>query len=160
MSITTSRPINRRQTLAMAASGLAFTLAPIRASAGGTLKVWKDPNCGCCTGWVDHLRKSGFAVEVVETATLQDVKRAKGVPAALASCHTADLDGYVIEGHVPAHALARLLSERPTISGLAVPGMPVGSPGMEGGAPETYEVIAFEGATTRVFGRYRLSQPV
>ena len=110
--------------------------------------VHKDPNCGCCAGWVRHLKEAGFAVTVEETADLQAVRKRMGVPADLAACHTAEIAGYVIEGHVPASAVRRLLKELPNATGLAVPGMPAGSPGMEGGAQQRYDAILF-GATGR-----------
>jgi hypothetical protein len=110
--------------------------------------VRKDPNCGCCTGWVQHLRDAGFAVTVEETADLEVVRKRLGVPADLAACHTAEVAGYVIEGHVPALAVRKLLNERPDAIGLAVPGMPIGSPGMEGGAPQRYDAVLF-GTTGR-----------
>lgn len=99
-------------------------------------------------GWVRHLEKAGFVVRVAETAGLDAVKRRLGVPADLKSCHTAEVDGYVPEGHVPAAAVRRLLEQRPNGIGLAVPGMPAGSPGMEGGVLQKYEVVLF-GATGR-----------
>jgi len=92
--------------------------------------VTKDPNCGCCGGWVDHMKAAGFPVEVVTTPQVNRVKARLGVPDALASCHTAEVGGYVVEGHVPADAVKRLLADKPQAKGLAVPGMPVGSPGM------------------------------
>jgi hypothetical protein len=121
------------------------------------VKVTKDPNCGCCSGWVDHLRASGFAADVVESAQVNRLKARLGVPRDLVSCHTAEVAGYVLEGHVPAGAISRLLAERPAAKGLAVPGMPVGSPGMEveGAAPETYDVILFGPGGQRPFARYR-----
>jgi len=105
--------------------------------------VYKDPSCGCCTGWADHLKQAGFALKVMETKDLDAVKRRLKVPSDLAACHTAEIAGYVVEGHVPALALKRFLNEKPNATGLAVPGMPIGSPGMEGGPPETYTVIQF-----------------
>jgi len=105
--------------------------------------VHKDPNCGCCTGWVRHLKDAGFAVTVEESTDLQPVRKRLGVPADLAACHTAEVDGYVLEGHVPAAAVRRLLEKRPTAIGLAVPGMPAGSPGMESGVPQRYDVVLF-----------------
>jgi hypothetical protein len=117
--------------------------------------VSKDPNCGCCNGWVDHLRQAGFPVAVTNTADLSSLKGRLGVPENLASCHTAEVSGYVIEGHVPADAIKRLLREKPQAVGLAVPGMPIGSPGMEGGTPEEYEVVLFGKDGRGVFGRYR-----
>src|SRR5207302_5829894 len=109
-----------------------------------TILVHKDPNCSCCSGWVRHLKDAGFAVTVEENTDLQPViKNRLGVPADLAACHTAEVDGYVLEGHVPAVAVRRLLEQRPTATGLAVPGMPAGSPGMEGGTPQRYDVVLF-----------------
>lgn len=156
--MSTTLSVSRRSALAMAAGAFAVAVAPARA-ASPALTVWKDPNCGCCTGWVKHLRQNGFAVTVIETANVHDVKRSKSIPQALASCHTAMIEGYAIEGHVPAHAVRRLLQERPKLAGLAVPGMPVGSPGMEGGPPEEYAVMGFNGDAIQVYGRYRLDQP-
>lgn len=110
--------------------------------------VYKSPACGCCSGWMAHLEENGFDVEGVDIAAYAELNRKKvehGVPGNLNSCHTARVGGYTIEGHVPAEVVARLLRERPEdVVGLAVPGMPVGSPGMEGPNPEVYEVIAFD----------------
>ena len=120
------------------------------------ITVFKDPNCGCCKSWVEHLRKHGFAVAVRDTSDVSGAKRSGHVPQQLHSCHTAFVNGYVIEGHVPAADIQRLLTEKPKVAGLAVPGMPVGSPGMEMGArADSYEVVAFnrDGAT-RVFARH------
>jgi hypothetical protein len=119
--------------------------------------VTKDPNCGCCGAWIDHLRASGFIVDVIDSGDVNRLKARLGVPRDLASCHTAEVAGYVIEGHVPADAIKRLLLERPSAKGLAVPGMPVGSPGMEveGAAPETYEVVLFGGTSRKTFARYQ-----
>src|SRR5690606_27035505 len=110
--------------------------------------------------WADHLKQAGFPVEIVETAEISRVKTRLGVPRALASCHTAEVGGYVIEGHVPAGSIKRLLAEKPRAVGLAVPGMPVGSPGMEveGTVPDTYEVVLFGPSGQRTFARYRGSQ--
>jgi len=105
--------------------------------------VHKDPNCSCCSGWVKHLKDAGFVVTVEETADLEPIRKRLGVPVDLAACHTAEVDGYVLEGHVPAVAVRRLLEERPTATGLSVPGMPAGSPGMEGGTTKRYDVILF-----------------
>ncbi len=116
----------------------------------------KDPNCGCCSGWVDHLRKAGFAVEVKDVPDVNRVKARLGVPSDLWACHTAQVAGYVIEGHVPATALRRFLAERPQAKGLAVPGMPAGSPGMEtpGTPAEEYSVTLF-GPIRRVYARFK-----
>ena len=108
------------------------------------MTVYKTPTCGCCSNWVDHMKAAGFPIEAVDTThvDLQGIKRVHGVPAHAASCHTAVVDGYVVEGHVPAEDVARMLRERPDIRGLAVPGMPMGSPGMEGPISQKYDVIA------------------
>lgn len=112
--------------------------------------VYKSPSCGCCSSWVDHLKANGFTVVVHDQDDLSDTKTMLGVPRAMASCHTAVVAGYVIEGHVPAADLARFLKEKPKVLGLAVPGMPAGSPGMEGGKPVPYKVLTFDknGGTT------------
>lgn len=119
------------------------------------LVVHKTPWCGCCTAWVDHMREAGFAVRVTEMEDLEPLKARHGVTAELASCHTALIGGYVVEGHVPAADVARLLKERPEATGLAVPGMPVGSPGMEmGNEQDPYEVVLFGPGTRETFSRY------
>jgi hypothetical protein len=118
------------------------------------ITVHLDPNCGCCSGWVQHLRQARFRTNVLETRDLDAVKRKLGVPDDLAACHTAEVSGYVAEGHVPAAALKRFLSEKPNATGLAVPGMPIGSPGMEGGNPEPYEVVLFGLAGRRSYMRF------
>ncbi|HEU0015764.1 MAG TPA: DUF411 domain-containing protein [Longimicrobium sp.] len=110
---------------------------------GTRLVVYKSPTCGCCIKWVDHVKAAGFDVEVHDTANVAPVKRANGLPQHLDSCHTALVNGYVIEGHVPAEVIARLLRERPNVAGIAVPGMPMGSPGMEGPTKQPYDVVAF-----------------
>ena len=114
--------------------------------------VYKDPNCGCCGAWVEHLRGSGFPVEVRSSNDLVAIKDRDGVPADKRACHTAEVGGYVIEGHVPASDIRRLLQERPTARGLVLPGMPPGSPGMElpdgTTQPYTVELIAADGTTT------------
>lgn len=121
-------------------------LAIAPAAARPAMRVHRDPSCGCCEAWVAHVRRSGFEARIEVTDDIDAVKRRLGVPAALASCHTAEIDGYLVEGHVPAEVIEKLLAERPAIRGLAVPGMPIGSPGMEtpGEAPEPFRVIAFD----------------
>ena len=143
--------------MAMSAMGLA---AGARANQPPSIKVWKDPNCGCCTGWVDHLRQNGFIVTLTDTAAMKEVKARLGVPPELASCHTATIGDYVIEGHVPAHAIKRLIAEKIPGRGLAVPGMPIGSPGMEGGTPEIYDVVLYGQQPSKSYGRYKGDQPV
>ena len=120
------------------------------AAQGPTMTVFKSPTCGCCKSWVDHARKHGFKVIARDIADVAPTKKAHGVPDKLHSCHTALVGGYVIEGHVPADLVRKLLKERPKVAGLAVPGMPMGSPGMEGAFSERYDVLAFDkkGKTT------------
>jgi len=120
--------------------------------APSTLLVHKSPYCGCCELWIEHMREAGFAVEARNVSDVHSIKERLGVPAAKASCHTAQIGGYFIEGHVPAADVKRLLAERPEARGLTVPGMPKGSPGMEvpGGAvdPYTVELVGKDGSTT------------
>jgi hypothetical protein len=107
----------------------------------------KDPNCGCCSAWAEHLEANGFRVKTVATNDMESVKRRFAVPQRLTSCHTAKVGSYVIEGHVPASAIKRLLREKPAVAGLAVPGMPLGSPGMEvPGKKDPYDVVNFDKA--------------
>jgi hypothetical protein len=140
----------------LAACALLAYPRPLRAQDLPKIVVSKDPTCGCCTGWVEHLRQAGFSADVIETSEINRVKVRLGVPQDLASCHTAEIGGYVVEGHVPADAIKRLLAERPAAKGLAVAGMPTGSPGMEieGVAPETYEVVLFGPSGRTTFARY------
>lgn len=106
--------------------------------------VYKDPSCGCCKQWVEHMRQNGFRVEAHDTSGVDGIKDGAHVPAAARSCHTGLVGGYAIEGHVPAEAVRRLLRDHPAdVAGLAVPGMVTGSPGMEGPNPQHYEVVAF-----------------
>ena len=122
-------------------------------TAGPSVDVVKSATCGCCAKWVDHMRKAGFTVQVtdLEEPELQKVKEKHGVPASARSCHTARVEGFTIEGHVPAAEVKRLLKEKPKVVGIAVPGMPLGSPGMEvsGMQPHPYQVLSFDkqGAT-------------
>ena len=108
------------------------------------MTVYKSQWCGCCTQWVAHMRDNGFEVEVEEMNDLSPIKTRYGVTRELSSCHTAVVDGYVVEGHVPADLVKRLLRDRPDVVGLAVPGMPIGSPGMEGPNKEAYNVLTFD----------------
>jgi hypothetical protein len=134
--------LTRRGMLIVAATSLLQSAMPA-AAAEPVITVHKDPSCGCCSGWVQHLQKAGFPTKVIETRDLDAVKTRLKIPDDLAACHTAEVAGYVIEGHVPASALKRFLAEKPDATGLAVPGMPAGSPGMEGGTPERYDVVLF-----------------
>jgi hypothetical protein len=116
--------------------------------------VYKDANCGCCAKWVDHIRGAGFTVVSHDVTDLTAVKSRYGVPQSLASCHTAEIGGYIVEGHVPADLIRKMLEEKPEIAGLAVPGMPVGSPGMEYTYSEPYDVIAFtKSGVTSVYAK-------
>ncbi len=120
------------------------------------VKVFKSATCGCCNDWIAHLQTAGFSVESVNTNDMQGVKRDHGVPPSMTSCHTALVGPYVVEGHVPAEDIKRLLSEQREVAGLAVPGMPIGSPGMEQGhRHDAYRVYTFtaQGDTT-VFARH------
>ncbi len=146
---------SRRAVLAGVAAGLALGRGAVAAGLP-TVSVTKDPSCGCCERWVTHLREAGFAVTATE-GPVNPLKIRLGVPRELASCHTAQVGGYVIEGHVPAGAIKRLLAERPEGMGLAVPGMPVGSPGMEveDMQPDTYDVVLFGKDGRSTFARYR-----
>ena len=134
--------LTRRSMLAAAAVSL-LQPGTIFDAEEQVITVHRDPNCGCCLGWVQHLQKAGFRTKVLETNDLDAVKQRLGVPDDLAACQTAEIVGYVVEGHVPAMALKRFLAEKPNATGLAVPGMPIGSPGMEGGRPERYDVVLF-----------------
>jgi hypothetical protein len=121
-----------------------------------TVTVFKDPNCGCCKLWVEHLRKHAFTVVTKDTSDVAPIKNSARVPQAHRSCHTAFVNSYVIEGHVPAADIQRLLKEKPKVAGLAVGGMPVGSPGMEvGNRRDPYDVVAFNrDGTTQVFAKH------
>ena len=165
---TTPALPTRRQWLAtalpLAGAGLAIALLPSAAratpptAAATPLEVWKDPNCGCCQDWVDHMQANGFAVKVHTTGN-NAVRARLGLPQKLGSCHTALVSGYVVEGHVPASDVRKLLQQNPKALGLAVPGMPVGSPGMDGAVygdrRDPYDVllVAHDGST-RVFNSY------
>lgn len=125
-------------------------VGPVVAFAESTaplVKVYKSATCGCCTKWVKHMRAAGFEVDAENVPDVSHYKQAHGVPLDLSSCHTAIVDGYVIEGHVPAGDVIRLLREKPDIDGIAVPGMPMGSPGMEGPNAVAYDVITFKDRT-------------
>ena len=136
--------------------GLVSTFTPtfVGAENVAQMTVYKDPNCGCCGAWVEHVKSAGIRTNVIESSAMDAVKKQFGVPDALMSCHTAEIGGYVIEGHVPAAEILRLLRERPAAKGLAVADMPTNSPGMEvRGAPdEEYDVMLF--STNSVAQRY------
>lgn len=159
MTTQSSAPNTSRRALllglmALGPAGLASAATPQRFA----IQVWKDPNCGCCKDWISHLEKSGFVATVSDQGN--NAARARlGMPQKFASCHTATVQGYVIEGHVPAADILRLLKERPQALGLAVPGMPIGSPGMDGpaygGQREPYQVLLVrKDGSSRAFNAY------
>ena len=140
----TGDPGLRRRQFIRGALALALLPAVVRAAPARAVEVWKDPNCGCCKDWIAHLEAHGYTVTAHDVGNT--VRRAElGMPAAYGSCHTALVEGYVLEGHVPASDVERLLRERPAALGLAVPGMPIGSPGMDapayGGRRDRYDVL-------------------
>lgn len=117
------------------------------------ITVYKSPSCGCCKQWIEHLKAAGFHVTAQDTSDLAAVRERYGVPRKLTACHTALVGGYVVEGHVPADVIQRLLKEHPAIAGVAVPGMPAGSPGMESATPARYLILTFErDGQTAVYG--------
>jgi hypothetical protein len=144
-------------TLAVLAVQSASSAQQKPAPAKPLLTVYKTPTCGCCSKWVEHMRANGFDAKVHELADLTEIRAKLGVPAELGSCRTAQVGRYVVEGHIPADAVHRLLKERPTtITGITVPGMPLGSPGMEvpGGSVDPYLILTFDRAGhTTVFER-------
>ncbi len=122
----------------------ALTAAPAAAADRPVITVYMSPTCGCCGAWVEHLKKNGFGARVHNVPDTAPYRAKYGVPEALGSCHTAVAGGYAIEGHVPAADIKRLLRERPRAKGIAVPGMPMGSPGMEGPRKDRYETLLFD----------------
>ena len=151
------KPGHSRRTLILAVGSLALTAGCARAEAR-ELTVYKTPWCGCCRGWVTHMSRAGFKPKVVELEDLAPIREKHGVPFSLSSCHTGLIGGYVVEGHVPPADVVRLLQERPKGLGLVVPGMPIGSPGMEqpGGAKERFETLLLldRSGRTRVFATH------
>ena len=142
--------------LSTLACGAALGLAAPAFASPDEVVMYKDPNCGCCGKWAEHMRSAGFAVKEVASPRMDLVKQEAGVPEALGSCHTAKVAGYVVEGHVPAADVRRMLAEKPAIRGLSAPGMPLGSPGMEGPYPaERYDVVSFDAQGRRaVFSKH------
>ena len=136
----------------LGAAGVLVSRGIVGAEPLPVVAVYKDPACECCARWVKHLSANGFVATVRDSLDMPSVKRTMGVPDALQSCHTAVVGKYVVEGHVPADVIKKLLAEKPAVMGLAVPGMPVGSPGMEGSTKQAYNIIAFErDGKTRVY---------
>ena len=149
--------MNRRRFFVLAAGAvLALGMVPSARTqqTQPLVTVYKGPACGCCGEWVKYMRASGFQVETRNVADVAPIRRKYGVPEELSSCHTAILSGYAIEGHVPAADIKRLLREGTRVKGLAVPGMVVGSPGMEQGRPKPYTTIAFDERGGWVFARH------
>lgn len=132
-----------RVTLGIVVVGTLSGVALTARQAAPSVVVYKTPTCGCCTKWVEHLEANGFRVMAQNRDDLTPIRRQHGIPPRLTSCHTALVGSYVVEGHVPAADVKRLLADKPAIKGIAVPGMPIGSPGMEGPTPQRYETIAF-----------------
>lgn len=147
-----------RRTLGAGALGLLVLAGNARAATPRELTVYKTPYCGCCKGWVTHMTRAGFRPKVIELEDLAPIRARHGVPFRLSSCHTALVGGYVVEGHVPAADVLKLLKEKPKALGLVVPGMPLGSPGMETprGDREAYETLLLLDAKgrTRPFARH------
>ena len=150
---------SRRSVLASTAALMSLYALQAQASTTTPIQVWKDPSCGCCNDWISHLEQNGFRVLASDEGN-NGARHRLGLPRQYASCHTASVQGYVVEGHVPAADIRRLLKEKPTALGLAVPGMPVGSPGMDGpvykGRRDPYDVLLVQrdGSAT-VFSSYR-----
>ncbi|MGY1457543.1 DUF411 domain-containing protein [Luteimonas sp. A534] len=142
---------------AIATQAPAHSPVPAAQDEASLLVVHKNASCGCCVLWIDHMREAGFAVQVHDHEDMGPIKQRAGVPYAKGSCHTAEIDGYFVEGHVPAEDVKRLLAERPDARGLTVPGMPAGSPGMElpDGTVHPYavELVGHDGSTT-VYARH------
>ena len=151
--------LSRRKFLNLTALGLMplgiGQLALSACSGAQVLEVYMSPSCGCCGKWVDHMRNAGFQVVVTDMTDLRPIKNKFGVVPELRACHSAMIDGYVIEGHVPSREVMRLLKDRPKAIGLAVPGMPIGSPGMEQGSRrDPFQVILFSSTRRSVFAAY------
>ncbi|MGI9385016.1 MAG: DUF411 domain-containing protein [Methyloligellaceae bacterium] len=147
--------MNMRAVIFVAIAMMASLTGPAAAELP-TMTVWKSPLCGCCGKWVEHMQAAGFKVVTKEVKALDTVKRLAGVPEALQACHTAEVGGYTVEGHVPAADVKRLLATKPNVRGLAVPGMPSGSPGMENGEREAYDVLTFaRDGRTEVFASHK-----
>jgi hypothetical protein len=130
----------------------ALSGGPARAEQPYAATLYKNPNCGCCEAYADYLRENGFRVTVEPTDDLPLLKRQYGVPAPLEGCHTTLVDGYVVEGHVPVNKLIRLLTEKPAIKGISLPGMPAGSPGMFGEKTEPFTIYEVGDGPAKIYG--------
>ncbi len=136
-------------------AGTAFVTLSSRDAGALEITVYKSPTCGCCSKWIAHLEANGFEVVAHDMENMASVKIENGIRREFTSCHTAVIDGYIIEGHVPAEDIQRLLRDRPAVAGIAVPGMPIGSPGMEGPNPQAYDVLTFDNlGNTSVYARH------
>lgn len=134
---------------------LPLVLGSALAQAATLVEVYKSPYCGCCEEWVQHLRKNGFEVKTHDVTDVPAARKKLGMPERLGSCHTAKVGGYLVEGHVPAADIQRMLKEKPKAIGIAVPGMPLGSPGMESSKPQPYDTLLVQpDGSTRVFARH------
>lgn len=153
----TTAYLHRRLFLGAAVSVALAGAACAQSPSARNLTVFKTPTCACCDAWITHMRQAGFTTTITVLPSLQSVRSSRGLPDNLASCHTGLIDGYFVEGHVPAGDVIRLLAERPTALGLAVPAMPLGSPGMETpqGDKEPYDtLLVLRSGATRVFARH------
>lgn len=150
---TEARPLNRRAMLTLLMAGTAGVIArPARAAAGGKkVTLYKEPQCGCCEGYADYLRHNGFDVSVVPTHDLPLLDDKYGIPTALQPCHISIIDGYVVGGHVPVEVVNRLLSERPAITGITLPGMPLGSPGMNGEKTAPFKIYEITNGPPKIY---------
>jgi hypothetical protein len=153
-----SRTLSRRQLLielSAVAVGQSVLFRNAGAQTGTPIEVYKDPSCGCCRGWVKHMEANGFTAKVTDTSDMAAIKKQHHVDAKLQSCHTALVAGYVVEGHVPATDVRRLLKEKPKVLGLTIPGMPQSAPGMDGKPFQPYEVLTFDATgKTGVFAKH------
>lgn len=144
-----------RRLLSKAALAAALSAPMFAIAAAPVIDVYKSESCGCCSAWVDHLKANGFAPRVVNVENPSDYRERGGIPDKLGSCHTGMIQGYAIEGHVPASDIKRLLVQKPKAKGLAVPAMPLGSPGMEGPRKDPYDVLLVQAnGSTKVFKHY------
>ncbi len=148
-AVASREPVTASPTLAAAVSPL-----PVTAVQDLVIEVHRAPGCGCCGGWEAYMGDHGFTIDSWEDPELSQFKVTSGVPSSAMSCHTAMVDGYVVEGHVPVEAILDLLEQRPEIDGIALPGMPPGSPGMPGEKTKPFEILSFVDGVTSVFGEY------
>lgn len=153
------KTFTRRENLGLIGAGLLALAAPAARAEPAKMTVHKSATCGCCGKWAARMREAGFVVEEIIEADMKAVKSRLGVPEKLASCHTAEIESYFVEGHVPAQAIRQLLKERPKAAGLAAPGMPSGSPGMEGGEEEIYTLYLFDASGEREYGKWLGDRP-